>query len=239
MNLLTILLQGGLNVASDTTNLADTAKELAEGTKEISVWQLVVDGGWYIMIPLALMSIMAIYIYVERYLAVSQATKGEKNFIYKIRDYIHDGKLDAAINLCGTTDNPVARMLEKGISRIGKPMRDISTSIENVGRLEINKLEKRIAILATIAGAAPMIGFLGTTLGMIQTFHEMQFSATIKLTEIAPGIMQAMVTTVGGLIVGIIAYIAYNSIVVKIEKVIHKMEGTSIEFLDLLEEPGN
>ena len=156
----------------------------------------------------------------------------------KIKDYLQDGKIDSAKTLCQTTDNPAARMIEKGISRIGKPMKDIATSIENVGKLEVYNLEKRLSALATISGAAPMIGFLGTTIGMMQSFHEMQFQRSLELSVIAPGIMQAMVTTVAGLIVGILAYMAYNYLVGRVGKVIYQMEGASIEFMDLLQEPG-
>lgn len=156
----------------------------------------------------------------------------------RIKDYLHDGKIDAALDLCAQTDNPAARMIEKGISRIGKPVKDIAAGIENVGKLEVYKLERKLSFLATASGAAPMLGFLGTTIGMVQVFHEMKFQTTIQLNVIAPGIMQAMVTTVAGLIVGIMAYVAYNYLVAKVGKVIYQMENASIEFLDLLHEPG-
>lgn len=225
--------------AVDSTNASGDANGIQEQTRDIPIWDLIKMGEWYIMIPLAIMSVLAVYILVERLLAISKASKGEKNFMPKVKEYLQEGKVDAAKNLCATTNNPAARMVEKGISRIGKPMKDISASIENVGKLEINNLEKRISVLATIAGAAPMIGFLGTTIGMMRSFHEMQFHRTIELQVIAPGIMQAMVTTVAGLIVGILAYMAYNFIVSRVGKVINDMEGASIEFLDVLQEPGN
>ena len=148
----------------------------------------------------------------------------------KVKEYLMEGKIDSARDLCRQTNNPAARMVEKGISRIGKPMRDIVSSIENVGKLEVYQLEKRLGFLATAAGVAPMIGFLGTTLGMIRTFFDLKFVTSFTVNDIAPGIMEAMVTTVAGLVVGIIAYMAY--------KVIHSMEGASIDFLDLLNEPG-
>ncbi|MDP4666276.1 MAG: MotA/TolQ/ExbB proton channel family protein, partial [Flavobacteriaceae bacterium] len=196
------------------------------------------EGGWYIMIPLALLSIIAIYIFFERTFAITKALKEEKDFMNKIKDYIHDGKLDSAKNLCSTSHTPIARMLGKGIARIGKPLKDISASIENVGKLEIYSLEKNLSVLATIAGVAPMIGFLGTVIGMVQVFVQMEVAGSVEVQDISAGTKQAMVTTIVGLIVGIIAYMAYNYLVGKVSKVIHKMEASSIEFIDILEEPG-
>jgi biopolymer transport protein ExbB len=168
----------------------------------------------------------------------TQMVKDEKDFMGKVKDYLIDGKVDQARDLCVQTNNPAARMVEKGISRIGKPMRDIVSSIENVGKLEIYQLERRLSFLATAAGVAPMIGFLGTTLGMVKTFFALKSETNIEIASISGGIMEAMVTTVAGLVVGIIAYSAYNYLVAKVDKVIHTMEGASIEFLDLLNEPG-
>ena len=220
------------------TTVADSTSVDASSESSTSVLQLLMEGGWYIMIPLALLSIVAIYIFFERTLAISKALKEEKNFMNKIKDYIHDGKLDSAKNLCSTTHTPIARMLGKGIARIGKPLKDISTSIENIGKLEIYNLEKNMNVLATIAGAAPMIGFLGTVIGMVQVFVQMEASGSVEVTDISSGTKQAMVTTIVGLIVGIIAYMSYNYLVGKVSKMIHKMEATSIEFIDILEEPG-
>jgi biopolymer transport protein ExbB len=224
----------------------DSLRQAIEGiddsviTEEtISIWQLIQDGGWYIMGPLALLSIIAIYILIERTLAINRASKEDKDFMNKIRDYVHEGKVDSAKNLCHTIDTPIARIIAKGIGRIGKPMRDIAVSIENAGKLEIYQMEKGLGTLATIAGAAPMLGFLGTVIGMIVTFHTMKISgAGVEIDKLSGGIMQAMVTTVAGLIIGIVAYIAYNSLVARVNKVVHMMEASSIEFLDLLEEPG-
>lgn len=218
--------------------LTDT---LGTGLSEetISIYDLLVSGGWYIMIPLAFLSLLAIYIFAERWMAISKASKEDKDFMNRIKDYISDGKLEAARSLCHSTNTPIARMLDKGIIRIGKPMDDVSASIENVGKLEIYNLEKGLPVLATVAGAAPMIGFLGTVIGMITTFHAMKISgAGVEISALSGGIMQAMVTTVAGLIIGIIAYIAYNTLVVKVDKVVNRMETRSIEFIDLLEEPG-
>jgi biopolymer transport protein ExbB len=234
MSFFTVLLQTGDLTGTDNQQVADGVNEL---TREIPVWDLVLLGGWT-MIPLAILSVMTIYIFVERFLMIQKALKDERNFMIKVKEYLVEGKIDAARALCSQTNNPAARMVEKGISRIGKPMKDIVSSIENVGKLEIYQLEKRLGFLATVAGAAPMIGFLGTTLGMVKTFHALKFEKTIELANISGGIMEAMVTTVAGLIIGIIAFMAYNFMVSKVDKVIHHMEGASIEFLDLLNEPG-
>jgi biopolymer transport protein ExbB len=223
----------------NTTAAADSLSIATPTEETISIWQLIVDGGWYIMIPLAILSLMAIYIFAERWMAISKAGKEDKDFMNRIKDYVSDGKLDAARSLCVAGNTPLARMLDKGISRIGKPMDDVSASIENVGKLEVYKLEKGLPVLATVAGAAPMIGFLGTVIGMIMTFHAMKISGNgVEIAALSGGIMQAMVTTVAGLVIGIIAYIAYNTLVVRVDKVVHKMEAKSLEFIDLLEEPG-
>lgn len=223
-------------------NPGAAADSLATGqvTEEtLSIWELLQGGGWYIMIPLALLSVLAIYIFAERWMAISKAQKEDKDFMNRIKDYVSDGKLEAARSFCQSSNTPIGRMLDKGIARVGKPMDDVSASIENVGKLEVYKLEKGLALLATVAGAAPMIGFLGTVIGMIATFHAMKISdAGVEIAALSGGIMQAMITTVAGLIIGIIAYIAYNTLVVKVDKVVHRMEARSIEFIDLLEEPG-
>jgi biopolymer transport protein ExbB len=218
---------------------ADSLATNAITEETISIWELILEGGWYIMIPLAILSVMAIYIFAERWMAINKASKEDKDFMNRIKDYITDGKISAARSLCATTNTPIARMLEKGVARVGKPMDDVSASIENTGKLEVYKLEKGLSVLATVAGAAPMIGFLGTVIGMIMTFHAMKISGNgVEIGALSGGIMQAMVTTVAGLIIGIIAYIAYNTLVVRVDKVVHRMEARSIEFIDLLEEPG-
>lgn len=205
---------------------------------QISIIELIINGGWYIMIPLGILSVVAVYIFVERFFTVQKAAKEDPKFMDQIRDFIHDGKIDAANHLCKQTNTLFARMVQKGIKRIGRPLSDISTSVENVAKLEVYKLEDSIATLATIAGAAPMIGFLGTVIGMIVVFHEMRISQNgIEIEQLSGGIMQAMVTTVAGLVIGIIAYIGYNVLVSRIQKVIYKMETTTIEFMDLLQEP--
>jgi len=232
MNILFIL-QINPGAAADSLATGEVTEET------LSILELLQGGGWYIMIPLAILSVLAIYIFAERWMAISKAQKEDKDFMNRIKDYVSDGKLEAARSFCQSSNTPIGRMLDKGIARVGKPMDDVSASIENVGKLEVYKLEKGLALLATVAGAAPMIGFLGTVIGMISTFHAMKISdAGVEIAALSGGIMQAMITTVAGLIIGIIAYIAYNTLVVKVDKVVHRMEARSIEFIDLLEEPG-
>jgi biopolymer transport protein ExbB len=226
------------NVDAARQALAEPATTTAPVMENISIWELIQNGGWYIMGPLALMSLIAVYIIIERSLAVQRANREEKDFMNKIRDYIHEGKIDSARNLCARSTTPVARMLDKGMSRIGRPMKDIEVSIENAGKLEIYQLEKGLSVLATIAGAAPMIGFLGTVIGMIVTFHTMKISgAGVEISALSGGIMQAMVTTVAGLVIGIIAYVAYNTLVARVNKVVQNMEAHTIAFMDVLESP--
>jgi biopolymer transport protein ExbB len=211
------------------------------GTSETSLWTLVAGengGSLFIMVPLMIMSVIVVYIFVERYLAVKRSSLEEKDFMLKIKEYLKEGKIDSAKDLCARSENPAARMIEKGISRLGKSQEDIAVSIENTGRLEVMRLEQRLSFLATSAGVAPMLGFLGTTIGMVQVFIEMKSMRSLELSTISPGIMQAMITTVGGLIVGIMAYVAYNFLVARIESVVYKMENAAIDFMDLLNEPG-
>ncbi|MBU2904769.1 MULTISPECIES: MotA/TolQ/ExbB proton channel family protein [Arenibacter] len=209
--------------------------------KTLSVIDLIVNGGTGSILIISVLFVMlfvALYIYFERIFAIKAASKIDSNFMNQIRDHVTNGKLDAAKILCAQTDSPVARLTEKGISRIGKPLDDINTAIENAGTLEVYKLEKNVSVLATVAGAAPMIGFLGTVIGMILAFHQMATSGgQAEMGSLASGIYTAMTTTVAGLIVGIIAYIGYNHLVNRTDKVVHKMEANAVEFLDLLNEP--
>jgi biopolymer transport protein ExbB len=194
-------------------------------------------GGW-IMIPLGVLSIVAVYIFVERYFALKRASIEDTTFMNRIKDYIHDGKIDSALALCRSNNHPISRMIEKGVSRIGRPLSDVSTAIENVGNLEVSRMEKGLPTLATVAGGAPMIGFLGTVIGMIKSFWEMSNAGNnIMVDQLAGGIYTALVTTVTGLIVGIIAYFAYNFLVARVEKVVFKMEARTMEFMDILNEP--
>jgi len=224
-------------LGSDTAN-AVAGQIGGEPTElTLSLWQLALKGGWILAI-LAVFSIIAIYIFIERFLAIKRGSKEEKNFMNNIRDFIHDGRIDSAVTLCRNNNSPIARMIEKGLARIGKPLNDINAAIENVGKLEVSRLEKNIAWLATISGAGPMLGFLGTVIGMIRAFYDMSMAGNnIDIALLSTGIYQAMVTTVAGLVVGIIAYICYNILVARIEKLVFMLEARSTEFMDVLHEP--
>ena len=205
--------------------------------EELTLWDLTVKGGW-VMIPIILLSFVAAYIFIERYFVIKKASKEDTNFLNRIKDYIHEGKLEAALALCKSIDSPSARMVEKGISRLGRPLQDISFAIEHVGKLEISKLEKGFPTLATITGAEPMLGFLGTVIGMVQSFYAMaQAGNNIDVSLISDGIYTALITTVAGLIVGILGFFAYNTLVVRVEKVVFNLEATLTEFMDILNEP--
>mgnify|MGYP002634459268 FL=1 len=216
----------------------DSISSLIVEEKTLSVIELISSGGVggnIIMGTLALLSIYAIYILFERYSTIKKASLEDESFLKSIKNFVEQKDIQAAKTLCKNTDNPVSRMIEKGIDRIDKPMTDISAAIENQGKLEVYKMENNLANLATVAGAAPMIGFLGTVIGMIVAFHEMASAGgNIDVEMLSKGIYTAMVTTVGGLIVGIIAYIAYNFLVSKVDKVIFQLEARTTEFLDLL-----
>lgn len=226
------------------TILQEVSPEQAEGVSEektLSVIDLIFSGGaggTIIIAILAVLLFVAFYIYFERLFAIKAASKTDKDFMNKIKDNVTNGNIEAAKMHCAQENSPVARLTAKGISRIGTPLEDINTAIENAGRLEVYKLEKNVSVLATIAGAAPMIGFLGTVIGMVLAFYELATSSgQAEMGSLAEGIYTAMTTTVAGLIVGIIAYIAYNHLVVKTDKVVHQMEATAVDFLDLLNEP--
>ena len=216
-----------------------TGSEAAATTAEqsISMWSLVMAGG-PLMIPLAICSVIAIYIFVERLLTVNKANVSSDAFMGRVKELVLRGDINGAKVLCSQHDTPTARMIEKGVSRIGSPLKTIEASIENVGKIEVFRLEKNLSVLATIAGAAPMIGFLGTVIGMVNAFIAIaQEEGSVSPKLLADGIYTAMVTTVAGLVVGIIAYLGYNFLVTRVSKVIHKMEYPSIEFIDLLQEP--
>ncbi|WP_430467516.1 MotA/TolQ/ExbB proton channel family protein [Winogradskyella ouciana] len=226
------------------SSIQDEAEVLTDGEsveKTLSIIELITSGGtsgMVIILILFLLLIMATYIYFERIFAIKEASKVDSNFMNQIKDHVSNGKVDSAQMLCAQQNSPVSRLIAKGITRIGKPLEDINTAIENAGRLEIYSLEKNISVLATISGVAPMIGFLGTVVGMILSIFELaNAGGTIQMDVLASGLYTAMTTTVGGLIVGIIAYVAYNHIVVRTNKVVHQMEATSTEFLDHLNEP--
>ena len=206
-------------------------------TDSLSVIQLAIKGG-FMMIPILLSSIVAVYIFVERVLTVNKANQNPDAFIGKIKELVLKGDINGARLLCAQFDSPIARMIEKGVARIGSPLKTIEASIENVAKLELFKLEKNLSMLATVAGAAPMMGFLGTVIGMVEAFIAIaQEEGSVSPKLLSSGIYTAMITTVAGLVVGIIAYLAYNYLVTRVSKVVHKMEYSSIEFIDLLQEP--
>ena len=234
MSLLTFLLQ------------ADTAEALTQAaaavaTKEkvsLSMIDMAVKGGW-LMIPLIILSLITIYIFGMKWWTISRASKIDPNFMRDIRDYIHDGKIAAAQNLCRQQDTPVSHLIEKGIERMGRPLTDIQAAVENMGNIEVARLEKGLPALASIAGGAPMIGFLGTVLGMVQAFFNMsQAGNNIDITLLSGGIYTAMITTVAGLIVGILAYFGYNYLTSKVSDLVFSLQSNTIEFMDLLHEPG-
>ncbi len=234
MSFLSIFLQ----VANTIDTLSMSTAEMVAEPEKMNLWTMATYGG-PIMIILAIMFALAVYLFIERLVTLKKASKEEKSFMNRIKDYIHDGKIDSAIRLCQETNNPTARMVEKGISRLGRPMSDVLVAIENVGNIEIAKLEKGLVLLASISGGAPMLGFLGTVTGMVSTFFNMAQTSggTIELSSLSTGMYQAMVTTIGGLIVGILAYFAYNYLVAQIDAVMRKLETGTMEFLDLLNEP--
>ena len=237
MNIPFLLNIAGAGSAGASVSLTEAAEP--EGEKLLSLMDLAQEGG-IVMIIIAILLIIALYIFIERFLAIKRASKEDENFMGSVKSSILASNIAEAKALCREQSGPIARMIEKGVNRIGKPLRDIGIAIENVGKLEINKMESNLATLATIAGAAPMLGFLGTVIGMIRAFHEMAIGGNnVEIAALSEGIMQAMVTTVAGLIVGIVAFIGYNMLVAKVEKVIHNMEAKTMEFLDLLEEPVN
>ena len=236
MLLNTILLQtDSLLLSKDTIINAET--------NDISIFQLFLQGGiagQIIIMILFFLSMITVYLFIERLIAIKKALNEDDYFFHSIKDFLHDSKYSSAIDLCKNTDTPIARMLEKGILRIEKSLEDISTSINNVAKLELSKLENNLAILGTISGVAPMIGFLGTVIGMVLAFYEMASSGgQIDIEMLSKGIYTAMTTTVAGLIVGILAYISYNYLVSKIAKAVYKMETISIEFLDLIYDKKN
>ncbi|MDE6304490.1 MAG: MotA/TolQ/ExbB proton channel family protein [Paramuribaculum sp.] len=232
----TTFLSGDPSLAS---NIVETVSAQAEPVAEqtLSVWDLCLQGG-YIMIPLAILSIISIYIFIERTIALHRAAHEDHSFMSRIKDYIHDGDLDNATRLCQYTNTPSARLIEKGISRIGRPMNDVLVAIENTGNIEVAALGKGLPWLATTAAGAPMLGFLGTVIGMVQAFFNLaQAGTSANIDVLAGGIYEALVTTVAGLIVGVIALFAYNYLVARINKIMATLEGRTMEFMDLLNEP--
>ena len=218
---------------------AETVANATEKAENITIWDMAVSGGW-IMLVLALLLVLAIYIFIERYFTLSAALKGEEDnvFMKNIREYVHQGNIDEARSLSKQTNTPLGRMIDKGFSRLGRPLPDIQAAIENEGQLEVANLERRVSLVATVASLGPMIGFLGTVVGMIYAFQEMAHAGNnIDIQMLASGIYTAMVTTVGGLIVGIVCYFLHNLLVTRINKVVFELEVRANEFMDLLHEP--
>ena len=221
-----------LQIVTDTV----TETEAVAG-QSLSVIDLAIKGG-FMMIPIAVLWVLAIYLFIERVLTINKANQDPEAFMGRIKELVLRGDINGAKMLCSQNNTPVARMIEKGIARIGSPLKNIEASIENVGKIEVFKLEKNLPTLATIAGSAPMMGFLGTVIGMVEAFISIsQEEGSVSPKLLSSGIYTAMITTVAGLIVGIIAYLAYNYLVSRVQKVVHKMEYTSIDFIDLLQEP--
>ena len=219
------------------TDIADIAAQ--PEVQSISILEMATKGGW-IMAVLLVLSLVALFIFGKKWWMIAQAGKIDKNFMNDIRDYIHDGKIKSAQTLCSKFDTPVARVIETGIARIGRPLSDIQAAVDNVGNAEIARLEKGLPYLATIAGGAPMLGFLGTVIGMVQAFFNMaNAGSNVDITLLSGGIYTAMITTVGGLLVGIVGYFGYNFLSAKVSDVVFKMESTTIEFMDLLNEPAS
>lgn len=230
-----------LTIQQELTTVAEAMPELTPVVEpqieSLNLLSLCLKGG-IIMIPLLILSILSIYIFVERMIVFNKAGKEDNTFMDRIKDYIHEGEIDSAINLCQKLDTPHTRLIEKGISRLGRPMNDVQVAIENMGNLEVAKLEKGFTILATAAAGAPMIGFLGTVTGMVKAFYEMAAQgSSADITTLSGGIYEALVTTVAGLVVGIIAMFAYNLLVARLDSLVNKIEGKTMEFMDLLNEP--
>ncbi len=237
MNTLFLLQETVTQVADTVINQAATIPPVTQ--EKLSILKLVLaPASLWIMIPLFIELGMVIYIVIERLLALKNAGRDEQNFMNNIRDFIHNGKIDSAMALCKGNDTPLSRMIEKGLSRLGKPLDDVAAAIENTAQLEVSKLENKVSSLSTVASTAPMLGFLGTVVGMVVAFHAMSANPNnLDISVLASGIYTAMITTVAGLIVGIIALICYNLIVTKITKLVNMLEAKTTEFMDLLHEP--
>jgi len=222
------------NAMTDTMSRTMNAAESSE--QSISLWDLAVKGG-PILIPIVLLSIAAVYIFFERFFTIRRFSKIDTNFMNQIRDHVHHGNIESARSLCKNTNSPVARMIEKGLMRLGKPIQDIEGAIENVGKLEIYKMEKNMGVLSTIAGLAPMFGFLGTIFGVIKIFYEIHLQNSLEIGTISGGLYVKMISSAAGLLVGIIAYSGYQILLHRIDRAVNQMEINAVEFIDLLEEP--
>lgn len=229
-----ILADAALSGAPQT---AAAAAEAASNVAELSLWDLCLRGG-PLMIPLALLSLICVYVFIERVIVISKANRLDDSFMKRIRDYIHEGEVESSYNLCRKTDTPYGRLIEKGISRIGRPVNDIMSAIENTGNIEVANLSKGLPWLATTASGAPMLGFLGTVIGMVEAFYSIASQGnSANISTFSDGIYTALVTTVAGLVVGVAALFAYNYLVARVNAVMNRMEAKTMEFMDLLNEP--
>ena len=221
-----------------TTAATDTlaAATAAPVEKSLTLWELAVKGG-PILIPIAILSVLAIYIFFERLFVILKFSRLDANFMNQIRDMVHQGNVAAARSLCKATDNPIARMIEKGLARLGKPIREIEAAIENQAKLEIYQMEKNLGFLGTIAGIAPMFGFLGTIFGVIKIFYQISLQNSLEIDTISGGLYVKMISSAAGLFVGMIAYSCYHYLVHRVDRVINKMELNAVQFIDVLEEP--
>jgi biopolymer transport protein ExbB len=229
-----------LQTDSITPIAADTiaaATQVVQQTQEIRFIDLLIKGGW-VMIPLAILTFLGLVIFIERYITIRKASRDESNLMQQVKQSVISGKLDSAIAICRNSNTPLGRMLQKGLLRIGRPIKDIEGAIENVGKLEVSKLEKNISILGIVAGIAPMLGFVGTISGVIRIFYNISLSDNISIGTIAGGLYEKMITSATGLMIGILAYVGYHILNIMVDRVILRMETDAVEFIDLLEEPG-
>jgi biopolymer transport protein ExbB len=225
-------------IVSDTAStVASAAEQTIQTVDELRFLDLLIKGGW-VMIPLLLLAFIALVIFIERYITIRKASKDEVNLMEQVKQSVLNGKLDSAVAICRNNNTPLGRMLQKGLIRIGRPIKDIEGAIENVGKLEVSKLEKNINILGIVAGIAPMLGFVGTISGVIRIFYNISLSDNISMGIIAGGLYEKMITSATGLMIGILAYIGYHVLNIMVDRVILRMETDAIEFIDLLEEPG-
>ena len=234
MNLL-FLLQ--INTIKDTA--AKAVSQVVGATKvvdKLNLFDLILKGG-IIMIPIFLLLLIAVYIFIERYITIKKALRVEANFMSNIREFIHDGKIDSAKAMCKSSSSSISRMVEKGISRIGRPLKEIEEAIENVGKFEVYKLEKNLPIISIVAGIAPMFGFIGTIIGVVKIFYDISISGDVSIGVVSQGLYVKMVSSAAGLIVGIIAFIGYHWLNIMLDRMIHKLEANAIDFIDLLQEP--
>jgi biopolymer transport protein ExbB len=224
----------GTPVVQDTVNQVVQATQQAPTQASLSLWDLILKGG-VIMIPILICSLLAVYFFIERYIALHKAGKSDKNFMNNISTLVQDMKLDAAKTMCKTTNTPVSRMVEKGLARIGRPINDIERSIESVGKYEVSKLERNMKILGIVAGIAPMLGFIGTIMGVIKIFYNISLTNNMSIGSISGGLYEKMITSAAGLTVGILAYIGFHYLQILLDKVIFRLEDAGIEFMDMLQ----